>query len=285
MTSSKECFLASPYFSSKHDNYFAVYDSIFNKYRNKNIVFVEFGVFAGGSLFMWREFFGPGARIIGVDLNPDAEKWRDHGFEIFIGDQGSPDFLNNLFLEIGCVDVVLDDGGHKYLQQIATSTVALDYIRDGGVLLVEDTHTSYMPEFGGPSSRSFISWSFKCVDAMRRRYEVLNKTGSLGSISGLVYSVQHFESITVFNVDRKLCTINRSIANDGFYADQVDYRYKDSVLGRIFDARRELSRRSSLGARVVRVFDALASGIASLILGLLARAKAFKSVKFFSRLD
>ena len=36
---------------------------------------------------MWRDYFGKDARIIGIDLNPEAKKWEKHGFEIFIGNQ------------------------------------------------------------------------------------------------------------------------------------------------------------------------------------------------------
>jgi hypothetical protein len=35
---------------------------------------------------MWRNFFGPGATIIGIDINPEAKKWEKHGFKIFTGD-------------------------------------------------------------------------------------------------------------------------------------------------------------------------------------------------------
>ena len=67
----------SPYRSIKHSTYFSVYDHLFSKFRNKKIVFIEIGVLAGGSLFMWRNFFGSKARIIGVDMNPDAKKWEN----------------------------------------------------------------------------------------------------------------------------------------------------------------------------------------------------------------
>ena len=46
---------------------------------------MEVGVFSGGSLFMWKNYFGKNSRIIGIDLNPDAKKLENHGFEIFIG--------------------------------------------------------------------------------------------------------------------------------------------------------------------------------------------------------
>ena len=67
--------------SHKHTTYFDVYDKLFNKYQNKKITFVEVGVQYGGSLFMWQNYFGENARIIGIDLNPDAKKWEKYGFE------------------------------------------------------------------------------------------------------------------------------------------------------------------------------------------------------------
>ena len=75
----------SPYKSIKHSTYFDSYDHFFSKYRNQKITFVEIGVLGGGSLFMWRNYFGPEARIIGIDLNPNAKKWDEHGFKIYLG--------------------------------------------------------------------------------------------------------------------------------------------------------------------------------------------------------
>jgi hypothetical protein len=50
---------------------------------------------------MWRNFFGEGARIIGIDLNPDVIKYREFGFEIYIGDQADPEFWRRLLPTLG----------------------------------------------------------------------------------------------------------------------------------------------------------------------------------------
>ncbi len=100
------------YLSVKHDSYFQVYEELLKGYVGKPITFVEVGIFNGGSIFMWREFLGPQARIVGIDCNPSSLQWRDHGFEIFLGDQADPLFWRNFFHEVGPVDVLLDDGGH-----------------------------------------------------------------------------------------------------------------------------------------------------------------------------
>ena len=87
MSDSLKSFETSKYYSVKHDNYFKIYDHIFKKYIGEKIILVEIGVLSGGSLFMWKNFFGENAEIIGVDLNPNAKKWEKHGFKIFIGNQ------------------------------------------------------------------------------------------------------------------------------------------------------------------------------------------------------
>ena len=63
--------------------FFPVYEELFSKYRGKKITFVEVGVKWGGSLFIWKNYFGPSAKIIGIDFDPDAKKLEKYGFEIF----------------------------------------------------------------------------------------------------------------------------------------------------------------------------------------------------------
>ena len=75
-------FYNSKYYSLKYKNYFPIYETLFSRFIDKEIVFVEIGVLSGGSLFMWRRFFGNKARIIGIDLNNEAKKFEKYGFEI-----------------------------------------------------------------------------------------------------------------------------------------------------------------------------------------------------------
>ena len=100
------CFEESPYKSIKVSSYFKSYESLFSQYRGKEITFVEIGILNGGSLFMWRDYFGPKARIIGVDLNPNAKKWEKDGFEIFIGNQTDKKFWDFFKKEVGAIDIV-----------------------------------------------------------------------------------------------------------------------------------------------------------------------------------
>ena len=107
---------------------------------------------------MWRDFLGSYAKIIGVDFNPDAVKWREYGFEIFVGDQSDENFWRDLFGKVGAVDIFLDDGRHTNKQLIVTVAACIPNIKDGGLMIVEDTHASYLKAFGNPSKYSFISF-------------------------------------------------------------------------------------------------------------------------------
>src|SRR6056300_1164567 len=96
-----DIFNESKFYSLKYSNYFHIYEKLFSSFRGKKITFVEIGVLSGGSLFMWKKYFGNDARIIGVELNPDAKKFEDYGFEIFIGNQSDPNFWNEFFKKTG----------------------------------------------------------------------------------------------------------------------------------------------------------------------------------------
>lgn len=220
-------FDSGKYLSMKLDNYFPVYEQLFNRYIGKPIVFVEIGVLNGGSLFMWREYFGKAARIIGVDLNPATKKWEEHGFEIFIGSQSDPKFWVDFFKKVGNVDIILDDGGHTNEQQIVTSAATLPYIRDGGLLVVEDTHASYYSEFGNPSRHSFVNFGKRIVDAVNSRFPSVPAVKN--RFHEIVYSVQFFQSFVVFAIDRTQCLPSQVVRNNGESSSAKDFRYQGTL--------------------------------------------------------
>ena len=58
----------------KWHHYIPLYDRYFSRFRGKKIRFLEIGVSRGGSLQMWRKYFGADAIIFGIDIDPDCEK-------------------------------------------------------------------------------------------------------------------------------------------------------------------------------------------------------------------
>ena len=219
-------FKNSKKYSIKWSSYFQVYEKIFSSYRNKKIKFVEIGVANGGSLFMWQKYFGKNAKIIGIDLNPNAKKLEKNGFKIYIGNQSDKKFWNYFYKKEGKVDIILDDGGHKNLQQISTVHYSLPYIKNGGKIVVEDTGTSYLKkEFNNPSKYSFINYAKKIVDSIHRRSPLLKK--ELSFYSKKIFLVEFFESIVVFSIDSKRCFQNKEVSNKAQNEWSIDYRHNE----------------------------------------------------------
>jgi len=225
----------SPYLSLKHSAYFQVYEELLSQYRGKSITFVEVGVLNGGSLFMWRNFFGPQARIIGIDFNPLAKRWEQDGFEIHIGSQSSPNFWKTFFSEVGPVDVLLDDGGHTNEQQIVTTHEAIPFIKDGGLLLVEDVHASYFRDFGNPSKYSFINYAKQFVDVVNSRFPGVQPVPQ-DLFKKAVYSVHFYDSIVGLSIDRTKCFTSSWTSNEGQTFEAEDYRHHDSAARRLNQA-------------------------------------------------
>jgi len=59
----KKLFEKSKNSSSKWEKYFDIYESVFNKYKDRDVIFVEIGVHNGGSLEIWRNYFSKGSKI------------------------------------------------------------------------------------------------------------------------------------------------------------------------------------------------------------------------------
>lgn len=226
-----ECYMNSPYKSIKHSTYFKSYEHFFSSFRGKEITFVEIGVLGGGSLFMWRDFFGPKARIIGVDLNPKAKKWESEGFEIYIGSQSDEKFWKDFKKNIGGIDIVLDDGGHTYDQQIITTESLIDVINDGGIIVVEDTHTSYMNGFG-PKKFTFLNYVKHKIDQINKRFSLLEKNNKS---ERRIWSIEIVESMVAFKVDKiSSNAISKPTVNNGKDDFAEDYRYKQNEKYSIF---------------------------------------------------
>lgn len=149
-------------------HYFEIYHRHFARFRGKKVTVIEFGVNQGGSLQMWRKYFGRRARIYGVDINPECKRFEDRRTKIFIGDQEDRAFLRRIAAEIGPVDVLIEDGGHTMGQQIATFEVFYKRMREDGVFLIEDVHTSYWERYGGGHRRegTFMEYAKGLTDQL-----------------------------------------------------------------------------------------------------------------------
>ena len=145
--------------SCKWNNYFEIHEKHLNKFVSKSPKVLEIGIFEGGSLEMWAKYFGEGTKVVGVDIDPKfLEHKYDYDVEIVIGDQGNPEFWNNFHTTHEGFDFILDDGGHTMDQQITTLEKCWPLLNEGGIIMIEDIHTSYHAHYGSEGPTNFVRY-------------------------------------------------------------------------------------------------------------------------------
>jgi SAM-dependent methyltransferase len=188
----------------KWKHYFPAYETHFGRFVNRPITFIEIGCGRGGSLQMWKRYFGPHARIIGIDIRPEVKQFEEDQIEIRIGDQSDTSFLESVIQEFGTPDVVLDDGSHVMDHLVKTFHYLYPRTAPDGVYLVEDLHTAYWDEFGGGVKRdgSFIELCKSLIDELNADWsrDVLPPTDFTRS----TLSMHFYDSMAVFERGRHL---------------------------------------------------------------------------------
>jgi hypothetical protein len=183
----------------KWQHYFEIYDRHFARYRGTDVHLVEIGIFQGGSLQMWKHYFGPQARIFGVDINPACKQFEEENIRIFIGDQADRLFLRTLAHEIPRIDILIDDGGHTMRQQIATFEELFPHVQPNGIYLCEDIHTSYWRPYGGGYHRrgTFIEYSKEFVDSIHAWHSQQPGRFAVTDFTRSVSGLHFYDSILV----------------------------------------------------------------------------------------
>ena len=156
----------------KWHHYFDIYTRHFEAYRNRPIKMLEIGVFRGGSLRMWKEYFHPDSTIVGIDIDKSCKDHEiaDRNVFVRIGSQADPDFLAEVNEEFGPFDIILDDGSHKtHHQNISFGALFRPALKDGGCYMVEDVHSNYWLKHVD-SEDTFIDLSKQMVDMLHEPY-------------------------------------------------------------------------------------------------------------------
>lgn len=216
----------------KWTHYLPVYDRHFSRYVNRPLNVLEIGCLHGGSLQMWKRYFGPHANIVAIDINPDAKAHEEDQISVRIGDQSDERFLLKLVEEFGPFDIVIDDGSHICEHQIKSFNILYPYVKDDGIYVVEDLHTNYWPEYGGGLKKdmTFIELAKTLIDDLnayhtREAVEVTEFTNS-------TYSMNFYDSMIVFEKGRLLRRHDLIIGKDQYgnkvWQEKQSVPYKDT---------------------------------------------------------
>jgi hypothetical protein len=127
--------------------------------RNSTFRMIEIGFGQGSSVTLWENLF-PKADIIWIDYSSDpgdrvhcvpGSKARCQAgtrSRFYFGSQSNISFLRSVIEEecgtLPCLDLIIDDGGHGYQQQLTSFSVLFSQaLKPGGIYFIEDIETSY----------------------------------------------------------------------------------------------------------------------------------------------
>ena len=195
----------------KWHHFLPIYERHFAPFRNRPIRFLEIGVSRGGSLAMWRKYFGPEAIIYGIDIDPECAAFQGSDGQVRIGSQADPDFLRRVVAEMGGLDIVLDDGSHVMAHIKRTLETLFPLLDPAGVYMIEDLHTAYWRRFGGGFWRrgNFFNYTRQLVDDMHSWYHVTRPKHPV--VSDICRSIQIYDSIVVLEKGRKVMPLHSQI--------------------------------------------------------------------------
>jgi hypothetical protein len=143
---------------------------------------------------MWSHYFHKDSLIVGLDLDSRCKAVESANIVIEIGDQADKAVTDRLKAKYSFFDIVIDDGGHYWKQQISSFEELYDVTRS--IYVVEDTHTSYWQKYGRPLSPTFIDFAKNKIDLM---HEYFTKSGSpdqFGEETPIDPDVNHFRHDT-----------------------------------------------------------------------------------------
>ena len=122
--------------------YTAIYDFLLSSQRYKEIIFGELGILDNSSIKMWRRYF-PLAKIFGFEYMQEridaAVNEMLPNVHYAMADVSQRDSLFKAFNNAGCLfDVLIDDSTHLFDHQMLFADVAIDFMKPGGFIIIED---------------------------------------------------------------------------------------------------------------------------------------------------
>lgn len=197
--------------STKWTGYFDVYERHLSKFVDKAPKILEIGVLGGGSIELWLKYFGEGTKVTGIDIDPRCLQYKyDGDAQVIMGDQSNPAFWDEFLIENNGFDIIIDDGSHIMEHQILTLQKTFPFLKEGGVYICEDTHTSYWPKWNGEYDKkgTFLDYSKYLSDTMNQQHFQQKMDPAVLKTFENLYSMSFYNSMVVLEKEAlKLFTI------------------------------------------------------------------------------
>jgi glycosyltransferase involved in cell wall biosynthesis len=122
--------------------YTPVYDTLFSSLRTQSINIAEIGIEKNDSINIWRKYF-PNADIYGFEYNEQylQEAINQNLSNVYYEkiDVTNPNNIRETFQIINKkYDILIDDSTHFFEDQIRVIQNSIEYLNEGGILVVED---------------------------------------------------------------------------------------------------------------------------------------------------
>jgi cephalosporin hydroxylase len=121
--------------SLEHD-YLRKYERLFRPFRDLPITVLEIGVFDGGSLHLWEDYFSR-ATIVGIDINRDCKKYEGGRRIVEIASQADETVMKMIGARY-TPTIIIDDGSHRADHILSSFDCLYPTLRSGGIYIVED---------------------------------------------------------------------------------------------------------------------------------------------------
>jgi len=150
------------------------YNKYFSPIKDDVINILEIGIRKGCSHLMWRDYFKNG-NIFGIDIkDQNSYDKKLKGVKCFLGDASDNFFLNKVCSSVkGGFDIIVDDASHKCAHQIKTFDFLFPKLNKGGIYVVEDLQTSYIPKYS--KGCNAINYFKDLVDSVNFKGKIIYK--------------------------------------------------------------------------------------------------------------
>ncbi len=136
---------AYEYGAEKHQLYLNHYARHFEHLAERRINLLELGVYKGGSLLQWRDFF-QNSQIVGLDLDPVDIHDPTGRISVYRGDQRDLLLLDRIACEHAPdgFDIIIDDASHiAEFTKMSFWHLFDHHLKPGGYYVIEDWRISY----------------------------------------------------------------------------------------------------------------------------------------------
>ena len=153
------------------------------------------------------------------------------GYEILTLDMGKEKSWQELEAHLGGpADLIVDDGGHTNVQQLSALAHGTKLLAEGGYLVIEDLHASFLPNYYNPSRYS--TWSFlqKLSDDLQKSHRVVPSNPGSKSLAWAIDLT--LQGPSIYGIRRKKDAANLSENLVGGSDNSLfvhDYKFDDRL--------------------------------------------------------